>query len=685
MAETPSTDAVPTPLDLRPLEAHDAQIERIPEITGAMRVVFQPAEWPNAKLSAPPGQAWDWSSSGFLVLDLKNSDQQEISFGVRIDDDPTADGKLHCRAVEGKLRAGEIATFAIDLVHRDPMTYGMRGLPTYPAAHRLIMAQRSPFSLAHVVALRIYLHRPDRPRTLELRSACLAPEISIEGIVDPLGQYAKADWPGKVPSESEMRGRHERESIELKSHPAPSDRDRFGGWRDGPRQAATGYFHTAKLNGKWWLIDPDGALFFSLGIDVVAMNEATIVTGRESMFTKLPEGSDHLARHFGTFSRIHSGPIKQGRTYNFYEANLDRIYGLDFFARWKETTLNRLASWGFNTIGNWSDHRLYHNGRIPYVATVSIHGNHLRVGSGSDYWGKMHDPFDPQFARSVQESLRGVVALVKDDPWCLGYFVDNELSWGGFGDEEGRYGLGLGALRLPAETSPAKRAILAQLKRNYVDIARLNAAWKLNLKDWSLFEAPWEPGPGKAALPSAMKADLGAFVKELARAYFKTVCDQLKAADPNHLYLGCRFAWRTEEATDASAEFCDVVSFNIYERSVDPAKWSSLSELGRPIIIGEFHAGALDRGMFHTGLVAASSQQDRAAIYAGYVSSVLDHPAFVGCHWFQYIDEPLTGRSYDGENYNIGFVTVTDASYPELVAAARTVHHRAYSRHFARQ
>ena len=168
-------------------------------------------------------------------------------------------------------------------------------------------------------------------------------------------------------------------------------------------------------------------------------------------------------------------------------------------------------------------------------------------------------------------------------------------------------------------------------------------------------------------------------MKELARTYFKTVRDQLKAADPDHMYLGCRFAWRTEEAVAAAAEVCDVVSFNIYDRRVDPAKWAFLSTLNRPAIIGEFHVGALDRGMFHTGLVSASSQEERAATYAGYVRSVLDNPALVGCHWFQYVDEPLTGRSYDGENYNIGFVTVTDTPYPELVAAARAVHREAYA------
>ena len=189
------------------------------------------------------------------------------------------------------------------------------------------------------------------------------------------------------------------------------------------------------------------------------------------------------------------------------------------------------------------------------MATVSIFGNHARVGSGSDYWGKMHDPFDPKFAESVRNSLRGVVRQVKGDPWCLGYFVDNELSWGGFGDEGGRYGLGLGALGLPAASSPAKRAILDQLKKKYGEISRLNAAWKTSLGDWQALEGSWKPAAGHSGWSTELKADLSGFVKELARTYFKTIRDQLKADDPDHLYLGCRFAWRTEEAVAASAEY----------------------------------------------------------------------------------------------------------------------------------
>ena len=83
----------------------------------------------------------------------------------------------------------------------------------------------------------------------------------------------------------------------------------------------------------------------------------------------------------------------------------------------------------------------------------------------------------------------------------------------------------------------------------------------------------------------------------------------------------------------------------------------------------------------HPGLVATEHQNARAKAYADYVRSVADHPAFVGCHWFQFLDQPATGRNLDGENFNIGFVTVTDTPYPEMVAAAQRIHAEVYTLH----
>jgi hypothetical protein len=89
------------------------------------------------------------------------------------------------------------------------------------------------------------------------------------------------------------------------------------------------------------------------------------------------------------------------------------------------------------------------------------------------------------------------------------------------------------------------------------------------------------------------------------------------------------------------------------------------------MLASEFHFGATDRGMFHPGLFAAGSQAERAECYRRYVEACLDSPRYVGAHWFQWQDQPLTGRP-DGENFAIGLVSVTDAPYPELVQAVRT-------------
>ena len=64
--------------------------------------------------------------------------------------------------------------------------------------------------------------------------------------------------------------------------------------------------------------------------------------------------------------------------------------------------------------------------------------------------------------------------------------------------------------------------------------------------------------------------------------------------DPGHLYLGSRFAWRTSEAVEACARWCDVVSFNLYQRSIvnDREEWARFHGLGKPALIGEFHFGS---------------------------------------------------------------------------------------------
>ena len=84
-----------------------------------------------------------------------------------------------------------------------------------------------------------------------------------------------------------------------------------------------------------------------------------------------------------------------------------------------------------------------------------------------------------------------------------------------------------------------------------------------------------------------------------------------------------------------------------------------------PIVVGEFHFGTPGRGLA-PGLAQVSNQKERGVAYRYYVENAAAHPAVIGTHWFQWLDQPSTGRN-DGENYNIGFVDVTDRPHTEFI------------------
>jgi hypothetical protein len=78
--------------------------------------------------------------------------------------------------------------------------------------------------------------------------------------------------------------------------------------------------------------------------------------------------------------------------------------------------------------------------------------------------------------------------------------------------------------------------------------------------------------------------------------------------------------------------------------------------------------------------VKTPNQFARAALFLAYARSGVDNPVLVGCHYFKYNDQPLTGRPADGENYSIGFTTVVDGLYPEMIRAAKIVGREMYQR-----
>jgi len=154
----------------------------------------------------------------------------------------------------------------------------------------------------------------------------------------------------------------------------------------------------------------------------------------------------------------------------------------------------------------------------------------------------------------------------------------------------------------------------------------------------------------------------------------------VKKYDPNHLNLGMRSGGRPTEAEIAASRAFDVYSVNIYDYQVAADRVSRIATLtGKPVIIGEFHFGTPARGLA-ASLVQVRDQHERGVAYRYYVEQAFAMPELIGTHWFQWADQPCTGR-FDGENYNIGIVDVTDRPYIELVNALKETHKRAHQVH----
>ena len=659
--------------DFAKVEARDVKVaEAKGEGGAALRLTSgHRQEWPGVTLKAPKGK-WDLSPFEYLAVDVKNVGTNEAALCCRVDN-PGADGVRNCVTGRIALKPGESGVLTVELKRKPGNAlrgklFGMRG---YPGGGQ---GGEGTIEAENVIQLLVFVPRPKDDHVFEIRNirvggAYVAPPAPTEPakpffpLIDTYGQYIHKDWPGKTHSLEELKQHLEAEQKDLAASPGPADWDKYGGWNAGPTLKATGFFRVEKHDGKWWLVDPDGKLFWSHGTDCVRENDSTPINERQTWFQDFPgdrpEFKEFLSKGWGLHGHY------AGRTFDcfsFLLANCKRKYGEGWQEKIADTAHRRLRSWGMNTIANWSDPNVYLLRKTPYVATIHFGGKLLEGSSG--YWGKFRDVFDLSFREEIRKAMAAQVGKAAGDPWCIGFFVDNEIAWG---DE---VSLALAALASPPDQA-AKKVFLDGLKGKHGTIEKLNAAWGTAHASWdALLQHRGAPDKAKA------RDDLAAFYTKTAEQYFSVIREAVKEVAPSQLYLGCRFAWVNDRAVAAAVKLCDVVSYNFYRRSIAGFRVPGGADV--PLIVGEFHFGALDRGMFHTGLVPVASQEERAKAYKDYVQGALRHPQFVGTHWFKYSDEPATGRALDEENYQIGLVDGCDTPYPETIAVLREVGHGLY-------
>lgn len=359
--------------------------------------------------------------------------------------------------------------------------------------------------------------------------------------------------------------------------------------------------------------------------------------------------------------------VEPGTPWESYKPENDayRAYKLFPGAKaWTLDTISKLESWGFNSLGGWSDTTLFDRyapkERLPYFVVLHL---------GAYDQAPWHDMFARQFEKAVDDAAKEQIPKLAKDPKLVGYFSDNELGW--WGDT-----LFKSYFSMPG-SSPGKQRLVKLFRDHYSDdFSRLREEWSTPAKTFDEFASTTRlylraGGSGMSVVNE--------WLSMLGTRYYSLMRDTIRRYDRSHLILGDRYCqYYNLEIAKSSAPYIDVASTNL------GAEWNdgSISQFfldtlhratGKPVIITEFYLCAMENRSGNRnssgGFPIVQTQAERATAFKKYVESVAALPFVIGAHWFQFTDEPAKGRG-DGENYNMGLLDIHGKPYEELTEAA---------------
>jgi len=467
--------------------------------------------------------------------------------------------------------------------------------------------------------------------------------------VDEFGQWARKDWPGKTHSVDELKTVNEELLRRASQAEYPDNWSQYGGWKN-LEFGGTGRFRTHHDGKRWWLVDPEGYAFLSIGVDLVTPSVQGPTKGIQDLFKWLPPLQESA-----------DGPPGRQGMVDFYSANLMRVFGESWRDEWTAVTAGMMREWNFNTVGNWSDLEFVRQAKIPYVLNLRGFPSTER---------KLFRDFPDVFATEYSRRSTDFAAQMepfREDPYLIGYFLRNEPNWA-----MGYHNIAF-EMFATDETSVTKQEFVSWISEQYDDdLEALKRNWNIELSSFGELESRmFSESPSERA-----EQDFHEFSKIMVGRYASVPSDALKRVDSGHLNLGMRYGRLSSELLYNGCDRFDVFSINSYGR--EPAETSEIARKSeKPVLIGEFHFGALDRGLPATGLGAVLNQRDRGRAYRHYVETGFARPELIGMHWFVLCDQLVTGR-FDGENYNIGLFDICNRPYEELTNAAKVTNERIY-------
>jgi len=362
-----------------------------------------------------------------------------------------------------------------------------------------------------------------------------------------------------------------------------------GDFRPETFRGAEGFFCAGQDQaGRWWLIEPGGRPFFCKAVQGVRATPA--------------DSGDHD----GTPTSAIDPAV-------------------------------RLRRWGFNAVGAGGADAGRADG-LAFMAAVDF----CRAGAPIVAPGvRLPDVFDPDWPRLAVARAAEVCAPLVSSRELLGWLADDGSGWAQPAAADSSAGPG----------RPTLLQICLSLEPGFV---AFHAAWEFVLalhggRLESLARAWGVPLANREVVRERTRAEQGLatrgylrddarWSREFARRYFTSTAAAIRAADPNHLLLGGRFAGPVGASVLAECVYPAV--------DVALCDWRELPAAGAPsagpVLAG--NVGWADEA-FHVALATGSARRltsvermlrrGRAALVRA-----ARHPAVAGYVWGQWLDEP---------------------------------------------
>lgn len=374
-------------------------------------------------------------------------------------------------------------------------------------------------------------------------------------------------------------------------------RDRFGGFTDVISEA-TGFFRVEEIDGRWWLMTPEGNAFVAVGF-----NHAD---------------SRYLS---GTYNR------------QFWEEKLRETSAFPEMVLADAHELNMtMLGYGGPDLG----------GRLPYVKRINFPIPSLWADRA-----EFPDVFSDEFRRACERVAWEVCEARAADPALIGYFFNDVPEWPVPGRaSKRRAGNWLDALKGLGPEAPGKAAYVDLMRQRHGSIADLNLVYGTDLRSFDELAQDLEFFRRAPLRPDAVREDDETFLTLLADRYYEVAVGTVRRIDGNHLLLGDIHDGNRgipPQVLAALRQRTDVLSVQYYgffrDQVASLSRWHA--KTGLPILLADSCFSIRGDMIPRPCGVRLESHEERAQEFERYARQALATPFVLGWCWCGYIDGSL--------------------------------------------